>query len=119
MENAKVYVGNLPYSATEDDLRALFEPGGAVAEVRIIMDRETGRSKGYAFVTFETEEGATAALEKSGSDYSGRAIRVDRARPSTGGRSGGGGGGGGRGGFGGGGGRGGFGGGGGRGDSRY
>ena len=101
MENAKVYVGNLPYSATEDDLRELFGTCGAVENVHVVMDKGTGRSKGYAFVTFEQEQGATAALEKSGSDYKGRTITVDKARPRT--TGGGGGGGRGRGGFGGGG----------------
>lgn len=84
MEKPKVYVGNLPYSATQDDLRALFE-GCGPDDVHIPMDRETGRSRGYAFVSFDTEAGVASALEKSGSDYKGRTIRVDRALPKTGG----------------------------------
>ena len=84
METAKVYVGNLVFGATEADISTLFSEAGAVEEVRLITDRETGRSKGYAFVTFAEEAGAEAAVEKfNGVEYQGRTLRVDRARPST------------------------------------
>ncbi|MCD6055308.1 MAG: glycine-rich RNA-binding protein [Gammaproteobacteria bacterium] len=90
METAKLYIGNLPFTVSNDDVKALFGEAGEVEDVRLITDRETGRSKGYAFVTFVTENGATAALEKfNGYEYQGRALRVDRARPSTGGGGGG------------------------------
>jgi len=107
----KLYVGNLPYSIDEDSLRDLFGQSGTVDTVNIITDRETGRSKGFAFIEMSTDEEAEAAISKlNGSEIDGRALTVNEARP----REGGGGGGGGRsfGGGGGGGGRGGFGGGG-------
>lgn len=108
----KLYVGNLPYSATEDVIRDAFAECGPVESVKIITDRETGRSKGFAFVEMATDEAATAAINKlNGADYEGRALNVSEARPPaprTGGFGGGGGygggGGGSRGGFGGGGG---------------
>lgn len=106
-----LYVGNLPFSTTEDSLRAAFEQHGAVGKVQIIMDRETGRPRGFAFV--EMSEGGDQAIQAmNGAQLEGRTITVNEARPREGG-----GGGGGRGGFGGGGGgggsRGGYGGGGG------
>jgi RNA recognition motif-containing protein len=77
-----IYIGNLAYNATEDDLRATFEEYGAVSSVRIIMDRETGRSKGFAFVEMPNDAEGRAALEgASGADIRGRAIRADEARP--------------------------------------
>ncbi len=123
---AKLYVGNLPYSATEDGLKTHFSSAGSVASVKIIIDRETGRSKGFGFVEMDSDDGAQAAVSQlDGQEFEGRSLRVSEAKPqpereSRGGGGGGfGGGGGSRGGFGGGGGnrdgggRGGFGGGGG------
>jgi len=99
MQQNKLYVGNFPYSVDEDQLRDLFSPYGEIEELALIMDRETGRSKGFAFITFETQQAAEAALEKNGIDLSGRALRVNMAQEKTGGgrggRRGGGGGGGG------------------------
>jgi len=115
----KLYVGNLPFSATEDSVKTLFSQHGAVSSVAIITDRETGRSRGFCFVEMEGAEAAIAAL--NGFDMEGRKLVVNEARerePRTGGGGGGYGGGGGRGGFGGGGGGGGYGGGGGRGGDR-
>ncbi len=125
----KLYVGNLPFSTTDDSLRDAFGQCGTVTDVMIALDRQTGRSRGFGFITFSNDEEAAAAVEKfHGTDMDGRTIQVNEARPreerpSGGGgggyRGGGGGGGGGyRGGGGGGGGgyRGGGGGGGGRGD---
>ncbi len=105
----KLYVGSLPYSATEDQVRSLFEPYGNLESVRIIMDKFTGRSKGFAFVEFSDDDSANKAIDAvNGKDMDGRALVVNEARPEkprTGGGFGGGGGGrGGRGGFGGGGG---------------
>lgn len=125
-----IYVGNLSFSATEDDLRGAFEQYGEVSAVNIIMDRETGRSRGFAFVEMADADGAKDAIENlDGQAISGRNVTVNEARPRAprtgggggGGRGGyGGGGGGGRGGYGGGGGGGyGGGGGGGRGGDRY
>jgi len=76
----KIYVGNLPYNATEDDLRALFAQYGTVESVSLITDRETGQPRGFAFV--EMNEGvneAIAALDQK--DYGGRNLRVNIARP--------------------------------------
>jgi RNA recognition motif-containing protein len=115
----KLYVGNLPYSANDDSLKALFEQAGTVESAKVIMDRETGRCKGFGFVEMSTDEEADEAVKKlNDADFEGRAMKVAEARPQaprTGGGGGRGGGGGGRGGYGGGGGggRGGFGGGGG------
>ena len=110
MEN-KLFVGNIVFSATEDDIRSLFSEAGEVDEVSIVMDRETGRPRGFAFVTMATEEGAQEAIERlSDYDFQGRPLKVNVARPREDRPSGGGRGfGGNRGGFGGG--RGGFGGG--------
>jgi RNA recognition motif-containing protein len=111
----KLYVGNLPYSITESELRELFERHGAVGSVNVITDRETGRARGFAFVEFEDANGAQAAMQAlDGTQLGGRTLRVNEANERTGG-GGRGGGGGGRGGYGGGGGggRGGYGGGGG------
>src|ERR1700693_2322229 len=98
----KLYVGNLPYTTSEDDLRNLFSQYGNVESVAVITDRETGRSKGFGFVEFADDNEAKSAITAlSGQEFSGRALTVNEARPKTGG----GGGGGGRGGYGGGGGR--------------
>jgi cold-inducible RNA-binding protein len=108
--NTKLYVGNLAFHTTEDTLQRLFSQCGEVAEAKLILDRETGRSRGFAFVTMATAVGAQKAVEQmNGADLDGRALRVNEAeerRPRSGG--GGGGGGGFRGGGGGGGGGGGF-----------
>lgn len=118
-----IYVGNLPYTATEGDVTGLFSAYGPVERVKIITDRETGQSKGFAFVTLGDQSQLNAAIEAlNGYDYSGRALRVNASEPKEsrppgagGGGGYGGGGGGGRssGGYGGGGGGGGYGGGGG------
>jgi RNA recognition motif-containing protein len=93
----KLYVGNLPYSTTEEDLRNLFAQYGNVESVAVITDRDTGRSKGFGFVEFGDDNEARNAISAlSGQEYGGRALTVNEARPKTGG------GGGGRGGYGGG-----------------
>ena len=110
----KLYVGNLAFSATEQDLEDLFGQAGQVNSTSIITDRETGRSRGFGFVEMETQESATAAVAQfNGYQLDGRAIVVNEARPKESRGGGGGGFGGGGGSRGGGGGRGGFGGGGG------
>lgn len=96
----KLYVGNLPFSATEDSVRSMFAQHGEVSSVAVITDRETGRSRGFAFVEMENADAAAAAL--NGYDMEGRKLVVNEARerqPRSGGY---GGGGGGRGGYGGG-----------------
>ncbi|MHB8841942.1 MAG: RNA recognition motif domain-containing protein [Candidatus Aquicultor sp.] len=117
----KLYVGNLAYTTTEDELREKFSQFGEVESVNVIMDRDTGRSKGFGFVEMGTEDAAKAAIEAmNGQEIDGRTIKVSESKPQERRPGGGGGRGGGRGGFGGGGGgRGGFGGGGGGGRGRY
>jgi len=94
--NAKIYVGNLSFGTTENDLKELFGQHGTVSEVNLIMDKMTGRSRGFAFVSMETPEQAQAAIQSlSGKDLDGRALTVNEARPKgeSAGRSFGGGGG--------------------------
>lgn len=99
-----IYVGNLAFTATDEDLRSAFEQFGEVTSVNIIMDRETGRSRGFAFVEMADGEHAKEAIENlDGAAVSGRNVTVNEARPRAP-RGGGGGGGGGYGGGGGGGG---------------
>ena len=113
-------MGNLAYNATEEELRSAFEAFGQVTSVKIVRDRDSGRSRGFAFVEMEDGEGAqNAVAQMNGRDLGGRNLVVNEARPREQGGGGGGGGRGGYGGGGGGGGRGGYGGGGGgRGGSR-
>ena len=96
----KLYVGNLTYGVTDSTLEQLFAPYGSVESAQVIMDRDTGRSKGFGFVEMKTEQEAQAAITAlNGQDAGGRALTVNEAKPRTeGGR---GGSGGGRGGFGG------------------
>jgi hypothetical protein len=123
----KLFVGNLPFSATDETLRELFSQSGTVESAQVIMDKFSGRSKGFGFVEMSTDEEAQQAVAKFNShELDGRALTVNEARPMApreggggfGGRGGGGGGRGDRGGYGGGGGGGGFGGGGGGGGKR-
>ena len=108
----KLYCGNLPYSVSSADLEGLFAEYGGVRSADVIMDRDTGQSKGFGFVEMESEEAAQAAINGlNGQQRDGRALQVNEARPRE--ERSGGGGGGGRGGYGGGGGGGGRGGGGG------
>ena len=79
MANNKVYVGNLPYQTEEDDLRTEFSSCGEIEDVNIIMDRDTGRSKGFAFITFVSPDSLSAALEKNETEFQGRTIRVNQA----------------------------------------
>lgn len=77
-----IFVGNLSFSATEDAVRGLFESFGAVERVSIITDRETGRSRGFAFVEMPNDsEGDRAIQALNGSDYGGRRLNVNEARP--------------------------------------
>lgn len=88
----KLYVGNLPWSATEDELRALFGEFGSVESVAIITDRETGRSRGFGFIEIASAEGALKAVAQlDGRDFGGRALRVNEAQDKGGGAGGGGG----------------------------
>jgi len=106
----KLYVGNLPYSMGDDELREVFEEFGTVQSASVLMDRETGRSRGFGFVEMDDADGKSAMTALDGRDIDGRALRVNEARPREersgggggygGGRGGGGGGGGSRGGYG-------------------
>ncbi len=90
----KIYVGNLPYSATEEQIREKFGEFGEVEEVALPADRETGRPRGFGFVTMNDDEAGKAAIAAvNGFEMDGRQLRVDEAKPR---REGGGGGGGGR-----------------------
>ena len=101
----KLYVGNLAYGVTDADLLRMFEPHGTVQSAQVIMDRDTGRSKGFGFVEMGSDAEAQAAITAlSGKQVDGRALTVNEARPKTEGGGRGGSGGGGRGGYGGGGG---------------
>ena len=107
----KLYVGNLAYGVSSSDLQQMFEPHGTVESAQVIMDRDTGRSKGFGFVEMGTDQEAQAAIAAlNGQQSDGRALTVNEAKPKESGGGGGGsrggygGGGGGRGGYGGGGG---------------
>jgi len=90
----KLYVGNLPFSTTEDELRAVFERHGSVASVNVITDRETGRPRGFAFVEMDEANAADEAQRAlDGSELGGRSLRVNEAQDRRGGGGGGGGGG--------------------------
>lgn len=79
--NKKLYVGNLPYQTTEAELRELFEQAGEIVSVAIITDRDTGRSRGFGFVEFETEAEAEEAISKfNDKEFDGRNLRVSEAR---------------------------------------
>ncbi len=81
-----IYVGNLPWSTTPEDLRALFEPYGEVENARIITDRETGRSRGFGFVDMADEEAARRAIaELNNYEYGGRPLTVNQAQSRQGG----------------------------------
>lgn len=78
----KIYVGNMPYSATSEDLSELFRQYGHVAEANVIMDRETGRSKGFGFVDMPNQTEASEAVDAlNSSQMQGRTLRVSEARP--------------------------------------
>ena len=96
----KLFVGNIPHSTTEAELRTLFEPHGAIEQVSIVTDRDTGRSRGFAFVEMtDSAEAEKAIATLNGKELGGRAWNINEARPKTdrggpprGGRPGGGGG---------------------------
>jgi RNA recognition motif-containing protein len=80
----KLYVGNLPFSTTDDSLRELFSQSGAVNSASIITDRDTGRSKGFGFVEMGSDQEAADAITKlNGTNFEGRTITVNEARPKA------------------------------------
>jgi RNA recognition motif-containing protein len=80
--STKLYVGNLPFDITEDALRDMLAAHGPVNEIAVVMDKITGRARGFAFATMNTQEAANAAiLALNGKDWKGRALTVNEARP--------------------------------------
>jgi len=77
----RIYVGNLPFSASEDDIRDLFSQYGEVSSVNLITDRETGRARGFGFVEMSEENAATAIQALDQKDFGGRNLQVNEARP--------------------------------------
>ncbi len=80
MENRTLYVGNLAYTADEADLDVAFSAYGEIEDIKLMRDRESGRSRGFAFITFEKDSEAEAGMAMNGQEVSGRAIRVNKAR---------------------------------------
>jgi cold-inducible RNA-binding protein len=80
----KLFVGNIPHSTTEAELRTLFEPHGAIAQVSIVTERDTGRSRGFAFVEMnDAAEAEKAIAALNGKELGGRALNINEARPKT------------------------------------
>jgi RNA recognition motif-containing protein len=90
----KLFIGNLPFSATEQSVRALFEPHGAIVSLALITDRETGHPRGFGFIEMSNADASKAMQALNGKDFEGRALKVNEAQAKE--RSGGGGGGGSR-----------------------
>ena len=80
--STKLYVGNLPFDITEDDLRNMLSEHGPVNEIAVVMDKFTGRARGFAFATMNSQEAARAAIQAlNGKDWKGRSLTVNEARP--------------------------------------
>jgi RNA recognition motif-containing protein len=77
----RMYVGNLPFSSTEEDVRTLFSKFGQVGAVNLIHDRETGRPRGFGFVEMQPEAASKAMVELNGAEFSGRTLKVNEAKP--------------------------------------
>ena len=75
-----IYVGNLPFSASDEDIRTLFSQYGTVHAVKLVMDRETGRPRGFGFVEMEAGDAAAAIERLNGTEFGGRTLRVNEAR---------------------------------------
>jgi RNA recognition motif-containing protein len=86
----KLFIGNLPFSATEQSVRALFEPHGAIESLALINDRDTGRPRGFGFIEMSNADASKAMQALNGKDFEGRALKVNEAQAKE--RSGGGGG---------------------------
>lgn len=76
----KLYVGNLPFTATEDSVRALFTPHGTVEKLALISDRDTGRPRGFGFVEMASADAARATQALNGSDFGGRPLKINEAQ---------------------------------------
>lgn len=79
-----IYVGNLPFSTTEDDVRSLFEAHGTVQSVKLIADRDSGKPRGFGFVQMDAEAAEAAIAALNGHELGGRALRINEARQRTG-----------------------------------
>ncbi len=89
MAQNKLYVGNLPFSVSDDELKKLFSTHGEIDEIKIITDRQTGLSRGFSFITFATQLSAESALAMNGEEFNGRKLIVNMAKeraPRQGGR---------------------------------
>jgi cold-inducible RNA-binding protein len=92
MSENKIFIGNLSFNTSKEDLEQEFAQYGEITEAKLITDRDTGRSRGFAFITFTTDEALQAACEKNGAELDGRTLRVNKAeerkpRENTGGYS--------------------------------
>jgi RNA recognition motif-containing protein len=76
----KLFVGNLPFSATEQSVRALFEPHGTIESIALINDRETGRPRGFGFIEMSSSDASKAMQALNGKDFEGRALKVNEAQ---------------------------------------
>jgi len=85
----KLYVGNLPFTATEDSVRALFTPHGTVEKISLISDRDTGRPRGFGFVEMSNADASRAMQALNGQDFDGRALKINEAQDRAGGGGGG------------------------------
>lgn len=85
MNQAKIYVGNLSYNTTEDQLRDFFGQYGNISDCKLISDFQTGRSKGFGFITYASDAEGEKALEANGADLDGRKLRVNTAKENGGG----------------------------------
>jgi RNA recognition motif-containing protein len=86
MSNKRLYVGNLPFDATSEDVRAAFEAHGTVYEVSLVNDRDTGRPRGFGFVEMDTQGAQAAIVALDSKEFGGRDLRVSEARETRGGR---------------------------------
>jgi len=94
--NTKLYVGNLPFDSTDKDIEEYFSPFGAVSEIKLVLDRETGRPRGFAFVEMADAAGMQSVIDElDGKEFNGRSLKINEARPREPRSYGGGGGGGG------------------------
>jgi RNA recognition motif-containing protein len=84
----KLYVGNLPFTATEDAVRALFTPHGTVEKLSLVTDRDTGRARGFGFVEMSNADASRAMQALNGQDFEGRALRINEAQERAGGGGG-------------------------------
>ena len=75
----KVYLGNIPFTVSEDSIREFLGDCGQITDLRLIKDRETGQSKGFAFITFSTEDEMNNAIQKNGEELDGRKVRINKA----------------------------------------